>query len=632
MSVSPVWGLVAVAPGMVTLGKKEYRVTLALGDIDALCAPSADKVGRQERLQLIGAFMEPLGTPDVDTRYASAFKHYSAQVSTPPAADGDAEAALVTATKSEILVVDGAAAGAASELPAAGQFAKIRLPGGFAFVNSKPFDYPVPQKYRFDAEKKYFDANLLLGALPITAKVEQRASSGGAWAAAPAGIKVHFQLVEPDPLVAGAASTGGELRSKTRVIGGKGPKGYVEDRFAEHPAQAGDPQADNTVVDLGGKRKPGAGVAGDYFETAARKGFNSDIAVPFPVAAESPHTLAVVADTNANGEAGAIFRPSRQGGDRFKLRAFLDPIGPGGSASDGTDAAAVRADTGTMVVWRTLRISGYHQFNYPASFNAASRAALGGNLDDIDFAKVAEGYKPTYIELTVEPTGKIVKHRIGDAVWRQATDYALSRTRSQPQDVSQRYDVGALFLTVNNTSCLLNLQQPGPYVAAKGAAFPDPPAAAKTRNDDWQGMVDEFMAMFMRYFSENAKPGLVVVQAPNGDTISATSDADLTTSGVAVPTRGCYLFYTPEVYRKEMTYNLEANTLHEMGHCLFMPHQWTDRGDNGAVWGGVPAEHDYKDYCIMSYQKNVGNFYDYCGRCNLKLRGWDTSPIKKNNK
>src|SRR3954454_5445818 len=87
----------------------------ALGDIDALCAPKADKLGRQQRLQLIGAFMEPLGTPNVDTRYASAFKHYSAQVSTPPAADAAAEAALVTAAKSEVLVVDGSAAGAASE-------------------------------------------------------------------------------------------------------------------------------------------------------------------------------------------------------------------------------------------------------------------------------------------------------------------------------------------------------------------------------------------------------------------------------------------------------------------------------------------------------------------------------------
>ena len=72
------------------------------------------------------------------------------------------------------------------------------------------------------------------------------------------------------------------MRTATRVAGGKGPKGYVEDRIAEHPARAGDPQVDNVVVDRGGKRKLGAGVAGDYFETTARTGFNSGIAVPFP--------------------------------------------------------------------------------------------------------------------------------------------------------------------------------------------------------------------------------------------------------------------------------------------------------------------------------------------------------------
>jgi len=45
----------------------------------------------------------------------------------------------------------------------------------------------------------------------------------------------------------------------------------------------------------------------------------------------------------------------------------------------------------------------------------------------------------------------------------------------------------------------------------------------------------------------------------------------------------------------------------------------------------VAAEHDYEDYCIMSYQRNVRNNYDYCGRCNLKLRGWNTRGIPKNN-
>jgi hypothetical protein len=555
---------------MVSIGKVEYRITLALGDIDSLCAPKADKPGRQQRLQLIGAFMEPLGTANVDTRYTSAFKHYSAQVSTPPAADAAAEAALVTAVKSEVLVVDGSAAGAPSELPAAGKFAKIRLPGGFAIDSKNPLWYPIPHKHRFDAEKKYFDANLLLGALPVTAKVEQRASPGAAWTAAPAGIKVHFQLIEPDALVAGAASTGGAMRAATRVAGGKGPKGYVEDRIAEHPARAGDPQVDNVVVDRGGKRKPGAGVAGDYFETAARRGFNSDIAVPFPVAAVSAHPVAVVADTNANGEAGAVFRPSRQGGDRFKLRVFLDPIGPGGAASDGTGATAVRIDSGTMVVWRTLRISGYHQFNYPAAFPAASKAATGGALGDIDFNKVAEAYARAYVELIVEPTGKIEKHHIGDAIWRNAINFARSKTPSQPKGASQRYDIGVLFPNVNTTAGLLNVLQPVPYTAAKGAAFPNPPAAPATATSDWKALVGEFLTTFMRYLTENATPGLVIVQAPSGDAITASGGAALTTSGVAVVTRGCFLFYGSATYGAGMPYNVEANTLHEMGHCMFM--------------------------------------------------------------
>jgi hypothetical protein len=616
---------------MVTLGKTEYRITLALGDLDALCAAKADKLGRQQRLQLVGAFMEPLGTPAVDARFASAFRHFSEQLADPAPPEATVEAALVTAVQNEILVVDGAAAGSPSQLPDPGKFVKIRLPGGFAIDSDKPLWYPVPHAHRFKAEKRYFDANPLLGALPIVARVEQRASPKAAWSAAPAGVKVHFQIVEPDALVAGAPSSGGALRAVTTVRGGGGPKSYIDAQYAAHPAQAGDPQTDNVITDLGGRRQPGAGIASDYFETAARKGFNSDLPDPFPVAAASSHPLAVAADTNAKGEAGVVFRPSRQGGDRFKLRAFLDPIGPGGAVSDGTDPAAVRADTGTMVVWRTLRVSGYHQFDYPAGIGAAAKATAGGALGNIDFAKVTEAYARAFVEITVERTDARKAHRIGDAFWVRAIDYARRNTPAQPKGTSQRYDIRALFPNANNTAGLVNMLLPGPYAAAKAAAFPAVPAAAATVSNDWQSLVEDFLTILMRYFTDNATPGLVIVQAPMGDSLVAAGIGNLTTSGIAVETRGCFLFYGSTTYAAGMPYNLEANTLHEMGHCMFLPHQWTDKiAATGAVSGGVPAEHDYKDYCIMSYQKNVRNFYDYCGRCNLKLRGWDTSTIPKN--
>ena len=163
-------------------------------------------------------------------------------------------------------------------------------------------------------------------------------------------------------------------------------------------------------------------------------------------------------------------------------------------------------------------------------------AALG----DIDFTKVTEAYARAYVDLVVEPTGRIEKHHIGDAVWRNAINYARSKTPSQPKGTSQCYDIGVLFPKVNTTAGLLNVLQPVPYTAAKGAAFPNPPAAPATATNDWKALVGEFLETFMRSLTENATPG-VVVQALS-DAITASGGAALTTSGVAVVTRGCFLY------------------------------------------------------------------------------------------
>ena len=84
-------------------------------------------------------------------------------------------------------------------------------------------------------------------------------------------------------------------------------------------------------------------------------------------------------------------------------------------------------------------------------------------------------------------------------------------------------------------------------------------------------------------------------------------------------------------YGAGMPYNVEANTFTRWAlHVHAPPVDRQGRRHGRGSRGVSPGSTDYKDYCIMSYQKNVLNFYDYCGRCNLKLRGWDTSPIAKN--
>ena len=75
---------------------------------------------------------------------------------------------------------------------------------------------------------------------------------------------------------------------------------------------------------------------------------------------------------------------------------------------------------------------------------------------------------------------------------------------------------------------------------------------------------------------------------------------------------------------------------HEMGHNLWLKH-WEHAG------GSVAADHDSADQnCIMSYSSSScpdahhrpGTYTPhFCGKCNLKLRGWniDAAGIPANS-
>jgi hypothetical protein len=549
----------------------------------------------------------------------------------------------------------GDAAAAASSLPATAAFARIRLPGGFTIKpanGESQWGYPAHHHYRFDAESTFYAANTRVGAIPIVAKIEVQDPKALTWGPAAAGVSVHFQLIVPDAPPAGTPEHAPDLRQTTIVQttgpAPHGPAKYVADQIAAVAAVAGDPQVDNCPKTRGGKRDPGNGNANDYFETSSRNGFNTAPAVapaggapapvPFPVAAASSHTLAVMAQTNAAGEAGVIFRPSRQGGDRFKLRVFVDPIGS--RASDGTEATAAKAETGTFVVWRTLRFSRNIVFDYQAGATAADRTAASGAVGTIDFAGMSVDYARCYLEMIRESTLAREVHRIGDAEWVRAINYVRANIGAQPTGTHQRFNISVLFPNANATSGVIRIIDPAPYntaiAAIPGNAFPNADTANWT---DWDSLITQAQEKFLEYFTRNSLSGLTVMQAPMGDSythlqaVAGNSQNYYSTSGVSMHRRGCWLFYGTGAYvPSNMPYDLNKNTMHEVGHTLFMPHHWTDRGAGGAVSGGVPNEHDYKDYCIMSYQKNQWNDHDYCGRCNLKLRGWDTRDIPINNR
>ncbi len=67
--------------------------------------------------------------------------------------------------------------------------------------------------------------------------------------------------------------------------------------------------------------------------------------------------------------------------------------------------------------------------------------------------------------------------------------------------------------------------------------------------------------------------------------------------------------------------------IHEIGHHLFLPHAKYPTGSPPG--GNQPERHDDDDAnCIMSYNRPRPAF---CGLCQLRLRGWDATKLKKND-
>ena len=99
---------------------------------------------------------------------------------------------------------------------------------------------------------------------------------------------------------------------------------------------------------------------------------------------------------------------------------------------------------------------------------------------------------------------------------------------------------------------------------------------------------------------------------------------------MATPIRGCFLFGGANYYGGAGSWiypasALSHNAVHEAGHCHYGAHHWTD--DGPPLAGGKAVDHDRHDYCIMGYIACDG---DFCGRCLLRLRGWNVGAIAAN--
>jgi hypothetical protein len=387
----------------------EYRIKLDMGKIEDLFLHRPEEIkGQLERLQVLGLFYFPMN-------HKKAWDQAKKDANEEPSEAGlfawNYYRRVLGGTMNELpdkvqkFVVD------SGKLPPPGpegnnkpdkkHFAKIRVPGGYTYVYEYPdtfrpnYDptYKIPMEVEKlpEAEKMVSHDNPVVGAIPLKAFVESRYGASGAWKPAK-DVMVYFQLIKPydlpdfdakvspaeqinrpplrqtdmqtDP--AGNDKTKGPAKLDGEVNSGLGDDDPQKPNCNKsHGGYAGEATAFGNVfenkVDLSkyGDAKDEKWRPGFY---EAHTGLRSDVVKePFMEKPEDAapegvkYKHAVRAKTNKDGFVGVIFKPSLKGGDCYRLRVFVGP--PTLPGNDGTGPDAVAVETGTLVVWRNIRVS-----------------------------------------------------------------------------------------------------------------------------------------------------------------------------------------------------------------------------------------------------------------------------------
>jgi hypothetical protein len=725
------------------------RITVQMGDIDLMFAAVGTVHGKKQRLQALGHYYEPFTAAtgnDVTEAYTNCLAYWRAKRETALAKPFPGDADVETDMQAQIrsFIVEGGV------LPPKGSAVKLRVPGALTFSVSNDLgdggvaDGGKLTSVRFNDEAALWSGNTALGQVPITFKVEKLVNK--VWVPSPDDF-VHVQLVPPfydEPPAneladVNAQRSTGQRPALAGIAGGATENHGIQQFLTaamNDSFDAGDPQRYNAHQNRGGKR--GLAVLGNVFGPlpAAFPGLNA------PDASPAPRTNSVRVKTNATGDGGVTFMPSRMGGDRYRMRIFLDPIS--GDPSDGTGAAAVAFETGRFtvtkhVLWSRylpkpapnfpalnsvdgmqarLTLLGYDagpidgkdgpltrkgvtafQVNHPplphngqwsdagtqTALDATVTQFIGGGgpvytngfgpaVGPFVFATATAQFQVMYCELEIEPaiTGG---SQLTSAQYRDAIHWAIAQCHATRGGLgAATRNVLQMFTEEFETPFLFQIVHPRQYNRARGAGFP---AAVAGGAGDFAGYWNDaasviyndngLLQLFLRYLTGGASaanpptanltrystPGLTVVSAMSASWLFwSAQEAGLVAppainvaqaSGIATKERAASVYGGVGVYASWIYLGdgYTKNALHEIGHTLYLRHQFT--GSQLGTWlhaeGNFREDHDSLttvpnpqnlpdtvpyDRCLMGYQPSDG---DFCGKCHLKIRGWDISQM-----
>jgi hypothetical protein len=697
------------------------RITVRLGDIDAVFEDITTVQGKKQRLQALGHFYETITASNASIAseaYNNCLAYWIKKRNNPADVDADMQ------TQLRNFVVD------SNTLPAVGSETNINLPNSHCYTNINQLGSAgaavsgALPSHRFNAETAYWAGNPMLGIIPLISLIEVQADDDSwspltdAW--------VHFQLIpsyHDDPTeervdleMLRDTSEQGQVTMgvvNSVVVPSTGPKIFIN-AAVTHQYSANDPQGYNAHSSRGGKR--GLAILGNLAKDLPPSGFPDMATLEV-----STYDHTVKAKSNAAGEMGIGFSPSFIGSDRYRWRIFIDPISA--RPSDGTEAHAVVFETGRFcvkkhILWskliskpnptfaasnvvlgmqERLWVLGFDtgprdgivgrrtkgaigvfqtqdaslpqsgQAGHKSEDHGATQTALvtasnrnltrgGGAIGNIDFDFIEDEFYWMDNTLEIEPEVKLAT-ALTAAEYEAAIRWARIQVQAQPARLTRRYNIEAMFEDYFNTPYLFDVKEPIYYNRARGRGFPRVRRGRRNTayHQYWSdvdtiiygtgGMLENLCLYFTGQGSvaspptanidHNSSPGLTVITSSRGSPIMFANNSPQTSvkttspyrgsglaSGIGGNKRACTVFYGAGLYNNwpYQGDGFSRNTMHEIGHVLYKRHHNTGTAGNS----GFPADHDTSDRCVMGYLYCEGEF---CGKCNLKLRGWDISQL-----
>ncbi len=321
------------------------------------------------------------------------------------------------------------------------------------------------------------------------------------------------------------------------------------------------------------------------------------------------------------GGASIVAHPSYIAGDSYRFGAALDFKGEANQAYlDGQYPAAKRAllaaTTGTLTVWRRMRVA--------AHITWGRRSETG---EALSWGAVFARFREAYLDyegpartmgrsgfLSLADYNNIVQARCSNAAYRAAVQADVTAAAAgNPTQLD----------LANYAADARSARLPGESLANYGIRL------GGLMSTVWSEISGDVVARIESQLRPGSPQGLLVL-----DFKAICPTQWRAAGGVGdVPAGRSAWADKRGVTVIEVDLPMDQDTLmaHEIGHNLYLSHWEVPAGDTYRR----PVDHDLRDHnCMMSYAWNIPSrpalaangwlfLGRFCGRCNLKLRGWD---------